>query len=74
MAFATDALRGRASTLRTAHTGPIATLLNSVRQWREFRATRNELSALSNRALADLGLHRGEITAVATRAVYGHRA
>lgn len=40
-------------------------------RWLEYRRTVAELKALSNRMLADLGLHRGEIRAAARREVYG---
>lgn len=38
-----------------------ARLLAGVREWNELRATRKALSALSDRELADIGLHRGDI-------------
>ncbi len=37
---------------------------------RLYRQTLNELSALSDRELADLGLHRSQIAEVAIEAVY----
>ena len=37
------------------------------KKWRTYRRTFNELSQLSNRELDDLGLHRGEIAAIARR-------
>lgn len=43
------------------------------RAWSEhraFRTTLTELSALSDRELADLGLHRSELRAVARTAAY----
>jgi uncharacterized protein YjiS (DUF1127 family) len=42
-------------------------LLRNYRNWRRYRETVTELSRLSNRELNDLGITRGEITAVATR-------
>ena len=42
-------------------------LLNSLRSWRERRATTAELSALSDRNLADIGLTRADIPAVVRR-------
>ncbi len=36
-------------------------LLNSLRSWRERRAAIAELSSLSDRSLADIGLTRGDI-------------
>lgn len=50
--------------------------LNRInRAWdnfRAYRATLAELRALTDRQLADLGLGRASIRAVAHRAVYGH--
>lgn len=40
-------------------------------QYRIFRQTVNELSALSTRDLADLGIHRGNIKSIAMEAAYG---
>jgi uncharacterized protein YjiS (DUF1127 family) len=44
-------------------------LIRNYRNWRQYRATVNELSKLSNRELADLGIGRGEIHAVARKAI-----
>lgn len=38
-----------------------ARLIAGVREWNELRVTRKALGALSDRELADIGLHRGEI-------------
>ncbi len=40
-------------------------------KWRTYRRTLEELSALSDRDLADLGLARGMIRTVAIEAAYG---
>ncbi|NIZ15374.1 DUF1127 domain-containing protein [Phaeobacter sp. HF9A] len=40
-------------------------------QHRIYRQTLSELSALSNRELADLGLHRSMLKSVALEAAYG---
>ena len=40
-------------------------LVRNYRNWRRDRDTVSELSRLSNRELNDLGIHRGEIEAVA---------
>lgn len=41
---------------------------------REYNKTRNELASLSDRSLADLGISRGEITAISRKAVYGYQS
>ena len=40
-------------------------LIRSYRNWRRVRETVSELNRLSNRELADLGIHRGDIERVA---------
>lgn len=40
-------------------------VVGSFRKWRNYRRTVNELSALSNRELDDLGINRGDIPYVA---------
>ena len=61
----------------TAHSTIFARLADTVeaaatryKQYRLFRATFNELNALSNRELADLGLHRSELGRIATESAY----
>ncbi len=44
-------------------------LIRNYRNWRAYRDTVNELGRLSNRELADLGINRGEISAIARRSV-----
>jgi uncharacterized protein YjiS (DUF1127 family) len=44
-------------------------VLNSYRNWREYRSTVSELNRLSNRSLADLGLKRSDIKSAARRAM-----
>lgn len=44
-------------------------LIRNYRNWRRLRETVNELSRLSNRELADLGISRAEIHAVAQRSL-----
>ena len=43
-------------------------VVKSIRNWNRVRQTRNELSALSTRELADLGITRGDIPFIARRA------
>lgn len=44
-------------------------IVRNYRNWRTYRTTVSELSRLSNRELADLGINRGEIHAVARKAI-----
>jgi uncharacterized protein YjiS (DUF1127 family) len=43
-------------------------IFGNIRSWNRERMTRNELAALSNRELADIGIVRGDIARVAHRA------
>ncbi|GIT90624.1 hypothetical protein JANAI62_10790 [Jannaschia pagri] len=71
MAYTTYGNSAATSTLRAR----VAARLDAIRQdwskWRLYRKTYNELSALSNRDLADLGLSRAMIASVAFEAAYG---
>jgi len=40
---------------------PSMNLLSTYRNWRNYKVTINELSRLSNRSLADIGMKRGDI-------------
>lgn len=55
--------------------GRVGAALNEVQdmlgRYRVFRQTYDELSALSDRQLADLGLHRSMITRIAMDAAQG---
>ena len=44
-------------------------VFDSLKNWRRYRTTVNELSRLNTRELADLGIARGEIRQVARRAL-----
>lgn len=44
-------------------------IVRTYRNWRRYRDTVNELTQLSNRELADLGIPREDIGRVARRAV-----
>ena len=45
--------------------GRMSNLVGSVVAWQEARETRKALSKLTDRELDDIGLHRGDISAVA---------
>lgn len=45
----------------------LGVLIATLKTWNEERITRNELHALSDRELADIGLKRSDIERVATR-------
>ena len=44
-------------------------LIRNYRNWREYRRTVSELRNLSSRELADVGIQRSEIPAVARKAI-----
>ncbi|HEY9056976.1 MAG TPA: DUF1127 domain-containing protein [Aurantimonas sp.] len=44
-------------------------IVRSYNNWRRYRETVNELSRLSQRELTDLGIARGDISAIARRTV-----
>lgn len=46
-------------------------MMQRVADYRIYRATLSELQGLSDRSLADLGLHRSGLRGVALHAVYG---
>lgn len=58
-----------------AHAGRGAGMLDALKtrwsQYRVYRRTFDELSALTDRELADLGLHRAQLNGVAYEAAYG---
>ncbi|CAM3252938.1 Uncharacterized conserved protein YjiS, DUF1127 family [Paracoccus aminovorans] len=61
----------------TAGNGSIAKFVAAIRETLArrsvYRQTLRELNQLSNRDLADLGLHRANIPSVARQAAYGTR-
>lgn len=59
-----------ANTLRDRLAARIETARADYAKWRVYRVTMAELSALSNRDLADLGLSRSMIRGVALEAAY----
>lgn len=67
-----------ASEIRSVETGLFArvtAIVNGLREqrrrYRMYRETRNELRELTDRELADIGLHRSQIDAIAVEAAYG---
>ncbi|HAR54184.1 MULTISPECIES: DUF1127 domain-containing protein [Roseovarius] len=74
MVFASDILNGRSYATKRAEDGFFAALVRKVQLRREYNKTRNELASLSDRSLADLGISRGEITAISRKAVYGYQS
>ncbi|UWQ19323.1 DUF1127 domain-containing protein [Jannaschia sp. M317] len=72
MAFTTY---GNSTATTTSLRARLAARLDTAREnlakWRLYRETLAELSALSNRDLSDLGLHRSMIKSLAIEAAYG---
>ena len=56
----------------TEQPGIFARLRQSFADYREYLATYNELNALSDRELADIGLSRLNIRDIAREAAYGN--
>jgi len=50
---------------------PVERLVTAWKRYRVYRTTVNELSQLSGRDLADLGIHRSAIRSIAHEAAYG---
>lgn len=73
MAFATET-RTATSGLKLDLSAAIYALMNRIADYRAYNRTVAELSNLSNRELADLGLSRASIRSAATQAVYGTAA
>ena len=72
MAYTTDLRTGAANrSLRDRATGLFALLAERRAKHGVYRTTVNELQSLTDRDLADLGLHRSEIRRVALEAAYG---
>lgn len=69
MAYATDIHANGVS--HSSH-GLIEGLKQRFAHYRLVRRTYNELNALSNRELADMGLHRSQITSLAIEAANEH--
>ncbi len=54
-----------------ARPGLRAVLGLRLNQYRAYRQTLSELGQLTDRELADMGIHRTQITEIATEAAYG---
>lgn len=65
MAFASDMTRSA-----PANRGRFADLAGRIARYRLYRQTLNELAALNNSDLADLGICRAQIRALAYEAAY----
>lgn len=70
MAYVNTA-RAAAPSLRSLFAHPMNAVAQMVQRRRIFNQTVAELNALSDRDLADLGLHRSLIRSVAKDAAYG---
>ena len=71
MAYATQTDRSLASGSIAQRLGDArATLSERFARYRTYRQTLSELASLSDRDLADLGLHRADIRGVARDAAY----
>ncbi|MBP7242976.1 DUF1127 domain-containing protein [Amaricoccus sp.] len=55
-----------------AGSGILARMRQGLADYRMYRATIEELSRLTDRDLADLGIHRGMVRDIARQAVYGN--
>ncbi|WP_297772487.1 DUF1127 domain-containing protein [uncultured Roseovarius sp.] len=73
MAITTEIHRSAVQVLGEDVSAAIYAAMRRIADYRTYRQTVNELSVLSTRDLADLGLHRGEIRRVAYETVYGNR-
>ena len=71
MAYVNSTLNADHLSLRDMIAHPVAALRLMAQRRRVYLQTVSELSALSDRDLADLGLHRSMVRAVAKDAAYG---
>ena len=72
MTYTTYGRTGAAATIRDRIAARVAAAREGWGRWRVYRRTIDELSALDNRDLADLGLSRSMIRGVAYDAAYGN--
>ncbi|WP_347310494.1 DUF1127 domain-containing protein [Defluviimonas sp. SAOS-178_SWC] len=66
-----NGVRGIEASLAERAAAFVNGLRDNHRRYRVYRQTMNELRALSDRELNDLGIHRSAITAIAMEAAYG---
>lgn len=71
MAYVNSTLHADQLSLREVIAHPFSALRLMAQRRRVYLQTVSELSALSDRDLADLGLHRSMVRAVAKDAAYG---
>ena len=71
-AYASMHGRSLASTLNVSVAGTLDRLRTAWTKYRTYRKTLAELRGLPSRALRDLDFNRGDLAAIAYRAVYGH--
>ena len=71
MAYMNTTARADILSFRDLLVRPLHSLQMMTRRHRVYQQTLNELRALSDRDLTDLGLHRSMIEAVAKDAAYG---
>jgi uncharacterized protein YjiS (DUF1127 family) len=64
--------RSRASALQGSVDAGLGRVGAAWKQYRSYRRTLAELRGLSSRVLRDLDFHRGDLSAIARREVYGH--
>ena len=72
MAYVNSSVRADGLSLRDLIANPLAAIRLMAQRRRVYLQTVSELGALSDRDLADLGLHRSLIRAVAKDAAYGN--
>ena len=70
----TTYLRGAETGIASTISGLVFRIAENYRKRREFRTALHELQMLSNRELADIGIHRSQIRGIARNAVYGDEA
>ena len=73
MLFASEVLSGRMATKSTIGTF-LANIKHNLVLRAAYRRTMNELSMLSDSALADLGISRDQIPSAARETIYGNKA